>query len=106
MKDLVNCASEAITPEQRNLLSVAYKNVVGSRRNAWRVISSLETKDSNSYVINCREKVEGELKDLCTEVVVRFGSQFVCPERKLVVWSTVDLLTSEHLGTNPCSDMK
>ena len=29
-------------PQERNLLSVAYKNVVGARRSSWRVISSIE----------------------------------------------------------------
>lgn len=33
-----------LTNEERNLLSVAYKNVVGSRRSSWRVISSIEQK--------------------------------------------------------------
>ena len=33
-----------LTNEERNLLSVAYKNVVGSRRSSWRVISSIEAK--------------------------------------------------------------
>ena len=31
--------------EERNLLSVAYKNVVGARRSSWRVISSIEQKN-------------------------------------------------------------
>ncbi|CAO2604931.1 14-3-3 protein theta [Lemmus lemmus] len=31
-----------LSNEERNLLSVAYKNVVGGRRSAWRVISSIE----------------------------------------------------------------
>ena len=36
--------------EERNLLSVAYKNVIGARRSSWRIISSIEQKeiDKNS----------------------------------------------------------
>ena len=33
-----------LTVEERNLLSVAYKNVIGSRRASWRVLSSIESK--------------------------------------------------------------
>jgi len=33
-----------LSNEERNLLSVAYKNVVGTRRSSWRVISSIEQK--------------------------------------------------------------
>lgn len=35
---------EELSVEERNLLSVAYKNVIGSRRASWRVISSIEQK--------------------------------------------------------------
>ncbi len=35
---------EELSMEERNLLSVAYKNVIGSRRASWRVISSIESK--------------------------------------------------------------
>jgi 14-3-3 protein epsilon len=40
MKDYVVSASELNT-EERNLISVAYKNSVGSRRTAWRAMSNI-----------------------------------------------------------------
>lgn len=39
---------EELSMEERNLLSVAYKNVIGSRRASWRVISSIEQKGEAS----------------------------------------------------------
>lgn len=61
--------------EHRNLLSVAFKNVVGARRSAWRVISSNEQKasdkgDSPAIATDYREKIEKELEDKCGEVLV------------------------------------
>lgn len=43
MKAVGDDGSE-LSVEERNLLSVAYKNTVGSRRAAWRIISSVEQK--------------------------------------------------------------
>lgn len=50
--------------EERNLLSVAYKNVVGARRASWRVLSSIESKekekgdaDKVSIIAAYRDKV-------------------------------------------------
>ena len=61
--------------EERNLLSVAFKNVVGSRRSSWRVISSLEQKDEfasgkKHLVTEYRQKVETELNEICDKVLV------------------------------------
>eukprot|EP00446_Apocalathium_sp_SHHI-4_P034479 CAMPEP_0177315328 /NCGR_PEP_ID=MMETSP0368-20130122/12396_1 /TAXON_ID=447022 ORGANISM="Scrippsiella hangoei-like, Strain SHHI-4" /NCGR_SAMPLE_ID=MMETSP0368 /ASSEMBLY_ACC=CAM_ASM_000363 /LENGTH=91 /DNA_ID=CAMNT_0018774511 /DNA_START=68 /DNA_END=340 /DNA_ORIENTATION=- len=38
---------DELSVEERNLLSVAYKNVVGSRRAAWRIITSVEQKEKS-----------------------------------------------------------
>ena len=62
-----------LTADQRNLLSVAYKNVVGARRSAWRVISSLEQKytdERQAQAKEYREEIEKELNEVCNEVLV------------------------------------
>lgn len=64
-----------LTNEERNLLSVAYKNVVGARRSSWRVISSIESKSEQGdkkreMACEYRLKVEKELKGICNDVLV------------------------------------
>jgi len=65
---------ELLTTDERNLLSVAYKNVVGSRRASWRVISSIETKQHSDerkkeLATEYRQKIEAELNTICNEVL-------------------------------------
>jgi len=65
-----------LTVEERNLLSVAYKNVVGARRASWRIISSIEQKEKSkeneanvNRIKNYGKKVEKELADICHDVL-------------------------------------
>eukprot|EP01070_Trichotokara_eunicae_P008844 Trichotokara_eunicae@DN5897_c0_g1_i1.p1 len=65
-----------LTVEERNLLSVAYKNAVGARRASWRIISSVELKEKNkghqeNYTLSgdYRKKVEDELDKICNEIL-------------------------------------
>lgn len=62
--------------DERNLLSVAYKNVVGTRRASWRIISSIEQKEeakgSDKHVDiirDYRQKIETELEKVCQDVL-------------------------------------
>lgn len=59
--------------EERNLLSVAYKNVIGSRRASWRVISSIEAKgesDKLSLISGYKKKIESELENICADILL------------------------------------
>ncbi|KAK8244302.1 14-3-3 domain-containing protein [Phyllosticta capitalensis] len=68
--------SGELSVDERNLLSVAYKNVVGTRRASWRIISSIEQKEeskgSDKHVGTIREyrqKIETELEKVCQDVL-------------------------------------
>jgi len=65
-----------LSVEERNLLSVAYKNAVGSRRAAWRIITSVEQKekskgneDNAKFAKEYCGKVEGELDKICNAIL-------------------------------------
>lgn len=63
-----------LSDEERNLLSVAYKNVVGTRRASWRILDTLAGKNSEQdkqykIVIEFRDTVEKELNKICDEVI-------------------------------------
>jgi 14-3-3 protein epsilon len=60
-----------LSVEERNLLSVAYKNVIGSRRASWRVVSSIEQKNEDhiELVSSYKAKIEKELTDICKQIL-------------------------------------
>ncbi|KAK1432269.1 hypothetical protein QVD17_09164 [Tagetes erecta] len=73
-----------LTVEERNLLSVAYKNVIGSLRAAWRIVSSIEQKEESRknedhvmLVKDYRSKVENELSDVCSGILKLMDSNLL-----------------------------
>ena len=42
--------SEELNDEERNLLSIAYKNAVGNKRTAWRAIAAYEMKEKSKVI--------------------------------------------------------
>ena len=69
--------------EERNLLSVAYKNSVGARRTAWRTIQAIQNKEESrdshflDLIKGYRTKIEIELEDICTDVLHILDSQLI-----------------------------
>ena len=65
--------NDDFTVDERNLLSVGFKNLIGSQRGAIRTIGAIEqnpkyTKFSDALQ-NYKKKIETELYDKCIEIV-------------------------------------
>merc|ERR1711957_780156 len=80
----VGQGSEELSVEERNLLSVAYKNAVGSRRAAWRIITSVEQKEKTKgnennakYAKEYCQIVEGELQKICDAILALLDGNLI-----------------------------
>ncbi|XP_058503767.1 14-3-3 protein beta/alpha-like [Solea solea] len=73
MADIMKTVTEkklCLVDDERNLLSVAYKNVVGARRSSWRVVSNLSLNEEKKNIAKeYQEKIENELEKICNEVL-------------------------------------
>ena len=72
----VASSDQELTVEERNLLSVAYKNAIGARRASWRIVSSIEQKEESKgnevqvkMIKGYREKIESELAKICEDIL-------------------------------------
>lgn len=72
----VSQIKKKLSVEERNLLSVAYKNVVGAKRASWRILSALESrhegKGENDRARTCasyKDDVEKELTEVCENLL-------------------------------------
>ncbi|KAK8952546.1 hypothetical protein KSP39_PZI003459 [Platanthera zijinensis] len=75
---------EELTVEERNLLSVAYKNVIGARRASWRIVSSIEQKEESrgnedhvAAIKEYRGKIETELDGICKGILKLLDSHLI-----------------------------
>ena len=80
---------DELSEKERNLLSVAYKNVIGPRRAGWRVVSSIEAKERSrstnhaanakrlDYIRNYRLCIEKELEDICNDILKLISDSFL-----------------------------
>jgi 14-3-3 protein epsilon len=80
----VAMSNQEMSVEERNLISVAYKNAVGSRRASWRIISSVEQKEAskgNEQNVEMakayRIRVEAELNKICGEILELIDTNLV-----------------------------
>ncbi|CAH1800608.1 unnamed protein product [Owenia fusiformis] len=75
MKEVAGTGIE-MTADEINLLSVAYKNVIGAHRESWKIITTLEQTqeekggDEEKMIIKeYRQQVEKELKENCKDIL-------------------------------------
>lgn len=86
----VTKSKQVLTVEERNLLSVAYKNVIGGHRAAWRIIGSIEGKNSSApgedgdrklaMVTNYKKKIEEDLDKTCQEILQHIDDDLLSAE--------------------------
>lgn len=83
MKKVIEITKD-LNNEERNLLSIAYKNTVGQRRTAWRAITAYEIKEKQKVGVSAylklvkysevlqyyKARVEKELDQYCNEILV------------------------------------
>ena len=73
LTEVIKLKDEDLNTEERNLLSVGFKNLISSRRAAWRTVGAIEQNEKYAeYSTDCanyKKKIEGELEGQCKKVI-------------------------------------
>jgi 14-3-3 protein epsilon len=84
LEEMHKTRTKDLNGDERNLLSIAYKNSVSSRRTALRTIMAYETKEKKKdssnflpYIQEYRKKVEEELTQKCQHVIKSIDTQLL-----------------------------
>lgn len=89
MKQVALLSGE-LSVDERNMFSVAYKNVIGARRSSWRIVSLLEQKETNASmndneqanthlaaIKDYQRKIEQELETISRDVLAILGDSLL-----------------------------
>ena len=84
LEDLLNTKEGDLNSDERNLLSIAYKNSISSRRTALRTIMAYESKEAKKgtsnflpYIKEYRKQVEKELSEKCQGIINSIDNKLV-----------------------------
>jgi 14-3-3 protein epsilon len=77
LEDMLKARDKDLNSDERNLLSIAYKNSVSTRRTALRTIMAYEMKEKKKdnstflpYIQEYRKRIEDELTKMCNNVLL------------------------------------
>jgi 14-3-3 protein epsilon len=84
LEDMVQGKKDDLSSDERNLLSIAYKNSISLRRQAIRTLLAYEMKEKKreeslylNYIIEYKKKVEKELEELCLRIIKNIDTHLV-----------------------------
>jgi len=84
LEEMVRGKKDDLSSDERNLLSIAYKNTISMRRQAIRTLLAYEMKESKkegspylAYIIEYKKKIESELENLCLKIIKNIESYLV-----------------------------
>ena len=73
LKEVIDTKGEDLNTEERNLLSVGFKNLISASRSAWRTVGAIEQNDKYAdYASDCasyKKKISEELDAQCKKVI-------------------------------------
>lgn len=118
VENMKSVASEdqELSVEERNLLSVAYKNVIGARRASWRIVTSIEQKEESkgnssqvTLIKEYRQKIEAELAKICEDILEVLDKHLIpsakSGESKVFYHKMyVICFLRNKFGLNPCTN--
>ena len=84
LEDMVKTKTEDLSSDERNLLSIAYKNTISLDRQAIRTLLAYEAKEAKKaespyldYIKEYKAKVQKELEDLCNKINATIDSNLL-----------------------------
>jgi 14-3-3 protein epsilon len=76
LEEMVKTKKDDLSSDERNLLSIAYKNTISLRRQAIRTLLAYEMKEKKkdnsqylNFIVEYKKKVENELINLCQRII-------------------------------------
>jgi 14-3-3 protein epsilon len=73
LKEVIEAKDEDLNTEERNLLSVGFKNLISSSRGAWRTVGAIEGNEKyKEYSEDCadyKKRIGKELETQCNRVI-------------------------------------
>lgn len=84
LEEMLKSRDKDLTSDERNLLSIAYKNSVSSKRTALRTIMAYEVKEKKKetsaflpYIQEYRKRIEDELTKCCNNILNSIDSHLL-----------------------------
>ena len=81
LKQVLEAKGGAVNPDERNLLSVAFKNLISSKRAACRTISAIEQNPKyqkfNAALLEYKGSIESQLIEDCKQIIAMINTYVI-----------------------------